>query len=73
MKHSNRKFRTSKLIGTRSIEGYIVTYFIVEDLTDEELKQHFSRAMAEEDYEYAQTVQIEAQRRGFTILMKTTN
>lgn len=65
-----RKSRNSKLIGTRTVEGFIYTYFITEDLTDDELKQHIARAVTDEDFEYAEAVNAEAQRRGFRIIVE---
>lgn len=73
MKNSNRKFRMSKLIGTTEVLGHVITYYITEDLTDEELKQHFSRAISDQDFEYAQAVSAEAWKRGFSIVTKETN
>lgn len=59
-----RKTPYSKLYKHQVLPGGISMLIpIVNDLDDDMLRWHFNRAIDEEDYEYAQHVAVEAERR----------
>ena len=64
-----RKYSYSIIYKNINVEGFLVTVIVTDDLTDEELAEHFVTALNKEEYEYCDALRAEAARRNIKLII----
>lgn len=67
-KRQERRFPYSIMYKTIDVEGHPVVMYIVDDLDDNTLAEHFVGALNREDYEYCEALAAEASSRGIEFI-----
>lgn len=67
---TERKSKYSIRFTTITVDGHPVIVYVVDDLDDELLNEHFNLALDREDYEYCEALQAEAMSRNLKIKVK---
>lgn len=62
-----RKHSYSERFKVINVEGLAVTVYVTDDLTDEELAEHFCTALNKENYEYCEALAAEAAHRSIEL------
>jgi hypothetical protein len=64
---TNRKYRLSQKFVVKEIGDQHVLMYVVEDLTDEEIRLQFAHFLDKEDYEYCDALKAEARARNIKL------
>lgn len=64
MARQERRYPYSVMYKTIEMDGHSIVVYVVDDLENEQLAEHFVQALNREDYEYAEALSAEALSRG---------
>lgn len=68
-KRQERRYPHSVMFKTIDVEGYQVIVYIVDDLDNNMLAEHFVQALNREDFDYCAALAAEAESRGVQLVI----
>lgn len=67
---NERKHRYSTRYKVIEVDGHQIMIYVVDDLDDELLQEHFKMALDKEDFEYFEAIRAEAMHRNLRLKVK---